>query len=398
MVCLISFGKIDKNIFILIISIIIIITNKIIAIKTEFLNIIHFHTYITNLTEIFGRILSFIPFIILNLINKNLKKRNVIINKQLVYKSAYVKKYKNINLKKYLFILLSSFLKYIYQILMVFIYVGNNVDILMFDIVFISAFSYFLLKIKFAKHHLLSIIVITILGIIYNVINLLDYEVSLLKTFILLLIENLFCLALVLNKYTMEFTFCSPFELCFYEGIFSLILYIIFILVMYNIDVTKLQDKMYLKEYEGKYYLDNFNLFFEEFELNDVYAILYKVIYFFIYYLLIFIVIKIYSPFHSLILLLSEGIDLSFGDEETWLYCLNIAIILISMLMILIFTEIIELNFCGLQENTKKNIDIRSRIESMENSEIFDDKNEKNKNIDDSLLIEFDKVNVKFPK
>ena len=398
MVCLISFGKIDKNIFILIISIIIIITNKIIAIKTEFLNIIHFHTYITNLTEIFGRILSFIPFIILNLINKNLKKRNVIINKQLVYKSAYVKKYKNINLKKYLFILLSSFLKYIYQILMAFIYIGNNVDILIFDIVFISAFSYFLLKIKFAKHHLLSIIVITILGIIYNIINLLDYEVSLLKTFILLLIENLFCLALVLNKYTMEFTFCSPFELCFYEGIFSLILYTIFILVMYNIDVTKLRDKMYLKEYEGKYYLDNFNLFFEEFELNDIYAILYKVIYFFIYYLFIFIVIKIYSPFHSLILLLSEGIDLSFGDEETWLYCLNIAIILISMLMILIFTEIIELNFCGLQENTKKNIDIRSRIESMENSEIFDDKNEKNKNIDDSLLIEFDKVNVKLPK
>ena len=50
--------------------------------------------------------------------------------------------------------------------------------------------------------------------------------------------------------------------------------------------------------------------------------------------------------------------------------------------MILIFIEIIELNFCGLSHNTKKNIELRASQDS--NITIKDD--EKGKSLEDYLL------------
>ena len=46
--------------------------------------------------------------------------------------------------------------------------------------------------------------------------------------------------------------------------------------------------------------------------------------------------------------------------------------------MILVFTEIIELNFWGLQKNTKKNIAIRALEEEISN--LYDDDNIKEQN------------------
>ena len=40
----------------------------------------------------------------------------------------------------------------------------------------------------------------------------------------------------------------------------------------------------------------------------------------------------------------------------------SLFIILIEIFMLLIFTEIIELNFCGLEYNTKKNIKEREKL------------------------------------
>ena len=45
--------------------------------------------------------------------------------------------------------------------------------------------------------------------------------------------------------------------------------------------------------------------------------------------------------------------------------------------MILVFLEIIELNFCGLSYMTKKNIELRAQLDS-----IINDENNKSKNIE----------------
>jgi len=54
-------------------------------------------------------------------------------------------------------------------------------------------------------------------------------------------------------------------------------------------------------------------------------------------------------------------IQINFKSTET---IFLISIFFIELLMVLIFLEFIELNFCGLNENLKRNIEQRSFIES----------------------------------
>ena len=62
--------------------------------------------------------------------------------------------------------------------------------------------------------------------------------------------------------------------------------------------------------------------------------------------------------------------------------------LIISVFMVLVFIEIIHLNFCGLSYMTKKNIEERARLDSMLNDDNDDD--EKNdyiiKNNDDETI------------
>lgn len=51
---------------------------------------------------------------------------------------------------------------------------------------------------------------------------------------------------------------------------------------------------------------------------------------------------------------------------------IDAAIMFFVLIMILIFIEIIELNFCGLSENIRKNIDERAR--KAENMELYDNR------------------------
>ena len=56
--------------------------------------------------------------------------------------------------------------------------------------------------------------------------------------------------------------------------------------------------------------------------------------------------------------------------------------------MILVFNENIELNFCGLQKNLKKNIVERASLESSDNTNFLtDDNNSEMQNVDESIEI-----------
>ena len=67
-----------------------------------------------------------------------------------------------------------------------------------------------------------------ILGIILIIINYYDGEYDKLTSFdykilLIFLQELVFSLNIVIFKYSMEYKFCSPYEICLCEGIFAVI-------------------------------------------------------------------------------------------------------------------------------------------------------------------------------
>ena len=170
------------------------------------------HPFLVGINAGLAMCLAFIPFIFIKL---RLKK------------SVTYKKEKW-NIKKIILILLCGFLEFLQKFLSYsFI---NDVDnnIWIFNIIYFSGFSYLILKIKLYNHQLFSSLVMIIIGIIYNIIIMKDMKATDIPYLLLsIFIETVYSLNIVLNKYVMEFYFCSPYELCFYEGIFILSLNII---------------------------------------------------------------------------------------------------------------------------------------------------------------------------
>ena len=156
--------------------------------------------------------------------------------------------------------------------------------------------------------------------------------------------EIVFSLAMVVNKYTIEEKFSSPYEICFYQGIINLILFLLIALIFPNY--------CNLSVYWSKLDIPKF---LEFLAISGTQ---------FIYNLFNLITVKYYSAFHVLI---------SIIFCEIHFYLFNVfsnAIVIIPLigfssifLVFLLFVEIIEINCFELQKNTKKNIAIRAEID-----------------------------------
>ena len=88
--------------------------------------------------------------------------------------------------------------------------------------------------------------------------------------------------------------------------------------------------------------------------------------------------IKHFTSSHVILLLIMGEISLEWGEKSTLDIVSYSIIFIIEFLMLLIFCEIIELNFWGLSDNTRKNIKKRAgevdfeEFESNESMEIDD--------------------------
>ena len=99
----------------------------------------------------------------------------------------------------------------------------NNIWI--FNIIFLNAFALMMKENQLYIHHYISGGIMILCGLGLNVFNLYDLEVKQIPLiFVAIFIEIIFSLEIVLAKYGMDYRFCSPSEMTFYEGIFSLII------------------------------------------------------------------------------------------------------------------------------------------------------------------------------
>ena len=379
---IISIGTIDKNIIFPIIQIIFIVIDNIVINHTSLLDNLFNHIFMRSICQSCGRCIALIPFLILskeskkldenkkfgeNIINleENNKKFDENIRQSILinYKKNYIELNKKLKKKKMMLILLSSFIEFSNSFTFFKLYFINGFNFYIFDIIFLSVYSYYLLKVVLYQHQYFSMITIIVFGLIQNIIIMICDENNYLKIILRIFNEVVFCLNIVINKYAMDKTFCSEYELCFYKGAITLVAYIISFTIISNVEI---KTDYYTVEYKGKYYIDNFYHYINSLNAKEIFVFILQMIYYFVYNLFILITIKNYTACHSLIIFIFY--QLSVDHKEKWRIFVDIIIFIIILFMLLIFNEVIELNFYGLQKNTKKNIRERAKIEILENN------------------------------
>ena len=259
-----------------------------------------------------------------------------------------------------------------------------------------SLFSYLLLKTKLYKHHYLSIILLVVFGIIHNFIADHFTVVSLKENYIGHIInffaEGIFNILYVLYKFFMIKKFIKSYEILFFQGLIESIIGIIMLTI-----TTKYYPK-----------LDSFNMYIENIEGKEIFVFISLIFINFVTFVTIFIIIDIFTPFHIFLLNNLSEIIFGFFDGtfkiEIYLKIIYYIFIIISIIIVLVFIEIIQLNFCGLSTMTKKNIEERARLDTIitdenddeESNYIIKDTGEQKINIDD-YTFELKELNIDEP-
>ena len=240
---------------------------------------------------------------------------------------------------KWLFIFISSFIFFI-QFLIFMSTTTKKTNYWILDFLFASLLCYLILKLKYYKHHYLSLIINILIGLIIdlafkNIQN--DIKENFIKVLIRLLREILLTLHEVLNKYIMEKKNASAYEICLFNGIINLILLVFFSILNYYF-----------------FKLDDFADYFNNYNTTELYVILGVMATQLGFFIFALFTSKNLTPCHSFIIFVfgQFAFHIDFSTKSTIIFISFLLILFMS----LIFNEIIELNFWGLSYNIKRNI------------------------------------------
>jgi hypothetical protein len=189
-------------------------------------------------------------------------------------------------------------------------------------------------------------------------------------------IEIIYSLAIVLAKYGMDLRCCTPFEITFYEGIFALILNIIFLTVSTLIPLStgfKYSKILKISRYENKQYLDNILTYIKNSDWREILIFILYMLSRTIFNLFSHFTIKHFTSSHVILILIFSELALAFTAKMDWKTIFTIVVFFVEFIMLLIFCEVIELNFCGLSDNTRKNIRERAALQDLDDLKILND-------------------------
>ena len=185
-------------------------------------------------------------------------------------------------------------------------------------------------------------------------------------------------LYLIYIKGLIKYKFISPYKCNFIIGLIDFPLIIIIYLI---ISFTSLGNE------NNKYYIDNiFTLFRDGLDIIDIIRLILLSLTYGIFSSLINKIIYDFTIYHIFIPFFVEKfimeIIVQIKNRSIFNIIFLILCFLFEIIMIFIFLEIIELNFCGLNKNLKKNIKLRALIESpLEIENYNDDKVDNGRNI-----------------
>ena len=361
-----SLGLINKYIFLILLDALFYFARIIIEDDYKFINEDNLHPIIYNLSHSLGSSLSFILIIIYKIRNKR-NMKHLLINHNNMKKTTFK--------TKILWILLISIVVFISTTLNAIFWINNDnyINIWGSYIIFISLFSYIFFKNKLYKHHYISMIIMIILGLFYNIIS---PQINIEKYYAIYIISILnsilYSLEYVLDKYCLLIKYIKTFEILFYRGLIVSISLIITLII-----TTKI----------GK--IDNFWDYYENLGTKEIIIFISFVLINFFYYILFLIIIDVFSPFHIVLVnFIAESLTFFYYIVSYDLLSIifNIIFISIEIFMILVFIEIIELNCLGLSTMIKRNIEIRSILEASKGEETDDSTLEKSLTFDDYVV------------
>jgi hypothetical protein len=234
------------------------------------------------------------------------------------------------------------------------------------EIIFIIILSFFILDAQYYAHHYLSLFLFIIISIAIDfILDNFHYEFNLdFLLYLIAFIGQLFfeSLNLTYQKYMFDALYYSPYRTCFAFGILFL---------LYNcctICVFKLTKN---DEFIDYFYAENFSIGYEIFKfISNIFMV------FFLYTSMALTNFH-FSPNHLIANSeLADMIIFLLKSDISYKYYAIILFVL-QIILLLIFLELIELNFCGLNKNTKRSIrkraddDISDEVQRESNIELF---------------------------
>ena len=222
----------------------------------------------------------------------------------------------------------------------------------------------FIFKKKYYKHQKISILFIIIIGTIKSIISIsvfhkFNYKQLLLEIFI----HSGSAIFYGYIKILMEFKYFSPFQCCYLFGIVNTPLIII---IYFIVSYIPCNNEFLCGE---KKYFDNIYSLIDKLNFNECFFLILECICEGIGFLMINMIMYKFTPYHVLIPFHATFciINLLSRQAKTAEIIISVIYVIFEIIFILIFLEIIELNFCNLNKNLKRKIEERAINEEIYN-------------------------------
>ena len=367
--CFIIFGKINKKLILLIVAGLIQIINSVINLYDKRKRQYKFNnTFLSCLVTSISQILVKLYPLILKISNE--QKSNIKLTKKKQFLHYFVLCLIFIAINALAFFTLEKINDNNSQISQLF--PNNNPISFFFEMIFLISISAFLLKYKYFKHHIISLIVLIIVGLIPIIISM-NYYFS--KKYFINSILRISLAALdsvyrCYQKYLMEKFYYPYWNIAFVPGIILFPIALVLSSLHLSINYS---DIIHSKTH--------FIIF------NIIWPLVFNVI---MCPLTIMIVYYFYPDYILIITLIASISEtIIFRIEYHAIDYISVPIYIIQIFTLPFYLEILECNFCGLNKNTRRNIHLRSEIDqSLEQRDTISEEKFIDINVNYSLELE----------
>ena len=240
-----------------------------------------------------------------------------------------------------------------------------NEEYYFLELLFLYILSYYIYKLKLYKHQYISLILILIFGLIRNLMKV-NYNLQTLLILLFQIFITFFESIIILYiKGLMKYKFFSIYKVCYVFGIINSILSIIIFFMASYIPCGSSICNVY---YHNKRYFDNIYNAFSYYNISKKFALFLISIFFGIVKLLFYVIINNFTVYHLFLFIQNqEFISAIYTEIISKRKIIIIALVIITYIFeffaILVFQENIELNFCEINKDIKKNIRERAKNE-----------------------------------
>jgi len=229
--------------------------------------------------------------------------------------------------------------------------------------------SKFIFKNNYYKHQNYSIIFIILFGLLKYLVKLYtennlknNYRAVILVLMLQIIHAFIDSYTICNTKILMESKYLSPYLIC---STFGLINGLISIIFYFFVTYTPCINSFCELKYNNKYYFDNIYSVFDNISSIEIFLNIYTIFQSGIYQILIYIVVNDFTVchiflFYQVLEFADTIVELNNSDKNIFVICVLIIIGIFEIFIVLILLEIIELGFCGLNYNTKRNIKDRA--------------------------------------